>query len=479
MLPQLILTLTLLTPSAEPPAQPMGVDDARHLLARTGFGADLASLQELAGLSRKGAVKKLLEGISTTGSTALPEWTSEPIRTQRRGMSEEERREFRKLRNQRGADVKAWWLGEMVATDSPLTERLTLFWHNHFTTSIRKVRSPRLVLWQNQLLRKHAAGNFRTFLHEVSQDPAMILYLDTQQNNKRKPNENYAREVMELFTLGEGNYTEEDIKEAARAFTGWKINRRTGKFQRNRRQHDNGEKTFFGKIGNFDGHDILDIILEKPRVAVHLTEKLWREFISETPDATEVQRLAGIFRDADYELKPLLSALFNSPHFWDPANRARLVKSPVELVVEVVRVFDLTVGNPRSLAQVTRALGQDVCAPPNVKGWPGGTTWISSSTMLLREQVLSTLASGEGMSMDPSMRRAARRMRRASDRMGMGGRGKELSTWYESLADTDEERQRLVKLILLPRKALTEPGEDIAGASIVRHLVLDPTYQLK
>ncbi len=212
----------------------------------------------------------------------------------------------------------------------------------------------------------------------------MILYLDNQTNRKGKPNENFARELLELFTLGEGYYSERDIKEAARVFTGWMVDRRSGKFRFNVRQHDGRIKTFMGRSGRFHGEDILNIVLEQPPVAVHIAEKLWQEFISDTPDNQEAERLATVFRDSGYEMKLLLKALFTSLYFRVVDNWGNQIKSPVELMVGTIRMFDIPIRDFRTLARYERYLGQDLFDPPNVKGWPGGTDWITSTTLLAR-----------------------------------------------------------------------------------------------
>ena len=363
----IILTLLLWAPSAV-----LGLEfaEARHLLARTSFGGTLADLEALRPLPYEAAVERLLNGVRQQPGTAPPAWVDEPL--PRRTMSEVEQQAFRARMREHGLALKGWWYQEMLSTDAPFTERMTLFWHNHFTSSLQKVRWPALLYQQNLLLRQHAVGNFRTLLHAIAKDPAMLLYLDSQTNRKWVPNENFARELLELFTLGEGHYSEPDIKEAARAFTGWEVEPRTGRFRFNASTHDDALKTFLGRSGAFDGDAILDILLEQPRLAVHLTEKLWRAFISDTPDAAEVQRLAALFRQHDYTLRPLLQALFMSSHFRAASNRGTMIKSPVELMVGTLRLFHVPVRDPEPLVRAGRQLGQDLLDPPNVKGWPGG-----------------------------------------------------------------------------------------------------------
>src|SRR5262245_36343170 len=302
--------LILLLLWAPPFAVGLEFEEARHLLARTSFGGTPVDIEVLQPLTYEAAVDRLLNGVHQQPHTIPPAWVDEPRPTplERRTMREEERKALRERIREHGLALKGWWYQEMLSTDWPLTERMTLFWHNHFTSSLQKVRWPAFLYQQNLLLRQHAVGNFRTLLYAIAKDPAMMLYLDSQTNRKSAPNENFARELLELFTLGEGHYSEQDIKEAARAFTGWEVEPRTGQFRFNAGAHDDGVKTFLGRSGTFDGDAILDILLAQPRLAVHITEKLWRTFVSDTPDAAEVQRLAALFRQHDYALRPLLKA---------------------------------------------------------------------------------------------------------------------------------------------------------------------------
>ena len=221
-------------------AAPMGDADARHLLARTGFGPTSAELRTYAALSHHEAVDRLLREVKTEPATTPPAWISDPAPYKRPGptATEEERKAFQQSETRRAMELRAWWLREMLATRSPLTERMTLFWHNHFVSGEQKVRDARLMYAQNTLFRTQALGNFATLLHAVAKDPAMVVYLDNAQNRKGAPNENFAREVMELFTLGQGHYSERDIKEAARAFTGWGVDRASGTFALRPRLHD-------------------------------------------------------------------------------------------------------------------------------------------------------------------------------------------------------------------------------------------------
>src|SRR6185312_654661 len=285
------------------------------------------------------------------------------------------------------------WINRMSTTPAVLREKMTFFWHTHFATSTPFAY---LMQVQNNTLRKHALGNFGDLLHAVAKDPAMILYLNNQQNKKAHPNENFAREVMELFTLGVGNYTENDVKESARAFTGWTLNKR-GEFQFNEQQHDTGEKEFLGQKGDFDGDDILDIILSQQQTAVFITTKIYREFVNPDVDNKRVQQLAEGFFKSGYDIGKLMRNIYTSDWFYDDANIGAKVCSPVELIVRYKKMINLNSTNPKTILNLQKALGQVLFFPPNVAGWKGGNTWIDSSSLLLRLSIPEYVLRGEGM----------------------------------------------------------------------------------
>ena len=378
---------------------------------------------------------------------------------------------------------------ESCSPPSPLTERMTLFWHNHFTSSQQKVRYAQLMFRQNALLREHALGNFATLLHAASKDPAMIIYLDSATNRKDKPNENFAREVMELFTLGEGHYTEADIREAARAFTGWSLEQDTVEFRNRPFLHDFGEKTVLGQRGRFDGDEVLDILLAQPRSAEFIVGKLWREFVSPDPDAAEVRRIAAAFRDSRYDIRTALCELLLSPLFWQEDHRAVLVKSPVEFVVGSLRQFDLPVDDAASLSMVMAGLGQNLFAPPNVKGWPGGEAWINSATLLARKQFVERLFRTEeafrpSAESAPMMDTVRRPQRQALIPAAAGARRAaplnlplfESRRWFSGFSGG---RDPAVEQLLLAAAPANPAPAELAGREWVRHLAMDPVFQLK
>jgi len=442
----------------------MGEDAARLLLNRTGFApVPVSQVKAFAVLRREQAVEKLLDQTTTLALTPPPVWVNDytpPSAINK--LNEEGRKAFYMERGNRQQELKQWWLREMVATPTPLTERMTLFWHSHFATSVQKVGEPQLMYRQNSLLRQYALGNYREMLHAVARDPAMLIWLDGVSNRKGAPNENFAREVMELFVLGEGRYTQQDVKEAARAFTGWSRNGQTGEFVFNAAQHDAGIKTVLGKSGNFDGDDVIDILLDQPAAAEHIVGQLWEEFISPVPDPVEVKHLSEIFRENQYAIKPLLRALFSLNAFYDKSNRATLVKSPIELIVGTLRQFDVHPSAWQPLVYEAEGMGESLFAPPNVKGWPTGEQWINGTTLLRRKAFLERIMNAQ----EPPYNINAQ---------GMDAMHFNVSQWKAQL------RQRPEKPISSPEAELLLPlpPQPLSGLALVRQLVLDPAYQLK
>jgi uncharacterized protein (DUF1800 family) len=349
---------------------------AAHLLRRAGFGGTPEEIEEYAALSHADAVDKLLN-FKYDGNLAM----NLERRLREDGYSPDL------------GDIAYWWMLTMARTRQPLQEKMTLFWHGHFTTQYSKVRDPLLLLQQNQLFRDYALGNFKELTKKISRDPAMIEYLDGQTNRKGKPNENYARELMELFTLGIGNYSEQDIREAARAFTGWSYQGRSFVFNRN--QHDTGTKTFMGQSGNFDGDAIIDIIMTKEAVGRFISTKLWDFFVYPDPEVEIVNRLTKVFFDNNHNIKELIRAIFNSPEFLSEKSYRALVKSPVEYVVGMARQMGIT-NVDVNLARAANLMGQTLFNPPTVKGWDGELAWINSAYYFERVNTANGLATSRG-----------------------------------------------------------------------------------
>ena len=496
-------------------ASAMGFDEARQLLSRTAFGATPAEIRALETQDYESAVDRLIANVRPQAATPAPGWIDlgpAEVRRQQQAAEGEARAkpgvdgkplQIARPVQEQGRELRNWWVEEMLVTDQPLVERMVLFWHNHFTSSMLKVRYAPALFRQNALFRREALGNFATLLKEVARDPAMLIYLDGMRSVARQPNENFARELLELFTLGEGRYGEADIKAAARAFTGWSVDRETGRFIDRAGQHDDSEKTFLGQTGRLGGEEIIAILLKHPRTAETIVEKMWREFVSLTPDPVAVKRLAASFRDGGYEIKPLVRALLTSQAFRDPANRGGLIKSPVELIVGTVHVLGLPVPEKTQLVRMMQGLGQVPFDPPNVKGWAGGESWITTYTLLLRQQYLrriveaTTVASMEGgMAMAPGPnRRADRRQQMPSDeatmQMSESGQMREPARPVEgrSLRNAGGEAHLGATLkgadsatlirTLLPRQPIDPVDTSGAPGAVVAAAMLDPAYQLK
>jgi uncharacterized protein (DUF1800 family) len=276
---------------------------------------------------------------------------------------------------------------------------MSLFWHGHF--ACRVINS----YYQQELLhiiRTNALGSFRDLLKEVSKSPSMLQFLNNQQNKKQHPNENFAREVMELFTMGRGNYTENDIKEAARAFTGWGFNLQ-GDFVFRRFQHDDGRKTVLGQTGNYDGDDIINILLDQKQTAKYITHKLYKFLVNEEPDNAKVEWLSDRFYKSDYSIQKLLEDIFLSDWFYDEKNIGNKIKSPIELLAGIRRLLPMEMQNDQAQLLYQRALGQILFYPPNVAGWAGGKSWIDSSSLMLRLRIPQILSANDALDIRPKV----------------------------------------------------------------------------
>ena len=388
---------------------------AAHLLERAGFGATPDDIARVATLTPQQAVDALVDYdaiaddlkpfdesvIWDPGMDPFPPSRAEAVRIARErgvGLGEKILPEGAQRRLQPVVDkffyslyanaietqrLGLWWANRMLVTKRPLEEKLTLFWHGHFATGENKVRDYRMMLRQNGMFRAHASGPFRDLLVGILKDPAMLVYLDNGENIKKHPNENFGRELLELFTMGVGNYTERDVREAARAFTGWTNDVLVFKFDAE--QHDAGAKTFLGTTGPFDGEDIVDTILAQPVTAEFMTAKLYRFFVRDEIDGAVKMELARTYRDSGYRMKPLLKRIFLSKDFYSQPAVATEIKSPVQLVVSTYKKMGLReVPTIPDFGRMTASLGQSLFDPPNVAGWAGGRTWITPSTLLNR-----------------------------------------------------------------------------------------------
>jgi hypothetical protein len=389
-------------------------DFAAHLVERAGFGGTPAEIDALARLSPSAAIRRLVyfqdiennlppfdhSGIHDPGLEPFPE--SRPAVTK----MAKEKGEALGIKVKPGGDrplqpivneffywLRAsvletqragyWWANRMLATHRPLEERMALFWHGHFAVNEAKVRDYRKTLGQLELFYRYGTGNFRDLLVGVAQGPAMLSFLDAGVNVKGSPNENFAREIMELFTMGVGNYSEKDIREGARAFTGWNYVDLT--FVVNKEQHDDGSKTFLGQTGNFDGGDAIDIILKQPATSRFIAGKIYRYFVRQDLNAQLQDKLGAVLRNNDYKLGPLLETIFLSRDFYSPASVGTQIKSPVQLAISTFKKLGLTeVPGVPDFNVATGTLGQRLFSPPTVAGWSEGRSWITPGLLLER-----------------------------------------------------------------------------------------------
>jgi hypothetical protein len=369
-----------LSTALSPYAGPWNPRLAAHLLRRAGFGGSPSDIASAADAGMESTVAALLHpGPDTLPSLPAGDLSFGPMVDPK----------------QRQAALVAtitWWLDRMLQTPNPLVERMTYFWHNHFTSAIDGGITPTLMVRQNNLFRQFALGNYADLTHAVSRDPAMLFYLNGNQNRKQHPNENYARELMELFTLGVGNYTEQDVRESARAFTGWTVPRYSDEPVFNPQLHDDGSKTFLGQTGNFFGDDIIDIIMRQPATAQFMAHKFLRNFVYDDPEPELIDAVAGKYRASNYDTGALLGMLLRSNVFYSPRAYRSLVKAPVELVVGSMKTIGITTATP-PIVGAMNAMNQVLMRPPNVAGWPGGATWLNDGTLLSRLNFLNALVS--------------------------------------------------------------------------------------
>ena len=358
----------------------------KHLYSRAAFGISYPALQNLNGWNIKRAVSQLFKASEQFEELLLLKTVATVVKFKSM-LGEEQKKELIRKARQNVRLLNTRWLQKMATTDAQLREKMTLFWHGHFAC-----RSQNAMFLQdlNNIHRKHALGNFKAMLLEVSRSPAMLQFLNNQQNRKGKPNENFARELMELFTLGRGNYTETDIKEAARSFTGWGYDQQ-GNFQFRKALHDEGSKNFFGSTGNFDGTDIIDRILEKPETAHFIARKLYTFMVSDTIDEVRVKELGTHFYQSNYEISALLKKMLTADWFYEESLIGSKIKSPIELLVGINRHFAVKYTNPDVLLRFQKALAQVLFYPPNVAGWPGGRNWIDSSSLMVRLKIPSLI----------------------------------------------------------------------------------------
>jgi len=405
------------------PASKWNYATAAHLLNRAGFGGRPADIEKLAAMSPAEAVAYLVDYDKIPDTAAPPpDWAkpnperveqyqkiqrmfrddkdSAKTEDEKRQEAEKRRQMVQQIQRNQVRDLQEMrfdWLQRMANGPRPLQEKLTLFWHGHFATSAVKVKDAYYMWLQIDTFRQKGSGNWLDLLEATAQDPAMLIWLDQAQSRQQHPNENFARECMELFTLGEGHYTEKDVTEAARAMTGWSLDRRSEEYVYHPRIHDEGSKTILGKTGNFDGRDVLEIIVAQPQAACFITGKLWKFFASDdAPDPRFIDALADAFRAGGNNFAPFLRTLFSCEEFYADAVMHSQIKSPVQWLINSVRLLQRDLPPSIVSTQMIKSLGQDLLLPPNVKGWDGGLSWITTNTLLARYNQAAILVMGQG-----------------------------------------------------------------------------------
>lgn len=360
------------------------LQNTMHLFYRAGFGCSYTAALKIADHS----IEKMVKNYFTASSANKPLTGADFVYPENfKIMEADEKKTVVRNREQQLQTLNASWLARFSDPETQLRERLTLFWHGHLAC---RVENPVLMQELNNIQRTYAMENYKDLLLAVSKSAAMLQFLNNQQNKKGHPNENFAREVMELFTIGRGNYTETDIRESARAYTGWSHDK-DFKFKFNEKNHDTGPKTFMGRTGNFTGEDIIDIILSRPETAHFLATKLYAYLVSDTPDAGNIQELAQIYYQSNYNTGELVKHMLNASWFYAPKNIGNKIKSPVEFIAILNKTFNVTYADPKTTYYLQQLLGQTLFNPPNVSGWKGGKAWIDTSSLLFRMKIPSVI----------------------------------------------------------------------------------------
>ncbi len=358
----------------------MNIQQLHHLMWRSGFGTDLRVIEKNQNKSRETLVKEIFN----TGEKFTPiDIATKPaanFKDNFKNLNKEDKENLKKFNLEELKDINLQWQRLLVYSQDQVREKAALFWHDHFACFV-----PFAYMMQLHInkLREHSLGSFRDLLHMISKDAAMLVFLNNTQNKKKHPNENFAREVMELFTIGIGNYSEDDVKEAAKAFTGWNYDEE-GNFELREKQHDDGPKTVMGVTKNFEGEDIINVLLDNPKTAYRIVSKIYRWFVNEKIDEARVKVLADEYYHNNYHTGDLLQKIFSSDWFYEKQNIGTHIKSPIELLSGIRRTFVMEFKNEEVLFFLQKILGQILGHPPNVSGWKDGRPWIDSSTLLFR-----------------------------------------------------------------------------------------------
>ena len=475
---------------------------AAHLINRAGFGGSPQDIENLREMGLHKAVEWFLNYEKFPDDVPAPDWAHpdpEDI-ARREAIRQESDPETRRMLQQQQnreedaqmAELRYWWLRRMALGSRPFQEKMTLFWHGHFATSFDKVRMPYFLWLQNETLRQNAVGNFNQLLIAASEDPAMLIYLDGASSHRNHPNENFAREVMELFTLGEGHYTEQDIQQAAKAYTGWAISKDRLHYEYHQNNHDPGPKTIFGQTGNFTGEDVLNLICAKPECAQFIAKKIWRFFVQDEPPQPLIAALAKNFHDHGMDLRHLMGTIFRSKEFYSPAVVRSQIKSPVQWLIASSHQLEAPLPTePMSLVML-RQLGEELFNPPNVKGWDGGIAWITTNNLLDRYNFAAAFVEGDRVALPSLQGQMKNLMNTMSDDGLMQLSPSDISKLFtESDLVTPESflaalQARFLNAQLAPQRiaSLSEflksrsPLEEVDIRKAIRLIMSTPEYQL-
>jgi len=449
-----------------------------HLYNRLGFGISYSEAKSLTTKSLNEIINELL--ISSNNATYLDLISKEDYLSFNVMLAENRsKEEIQKAAKDKMRELNIVWMKQLIESKNILLEKQTLFWHDHFAC---RSSNPYFMQELNNIHRKHAFSSFRELLIETAKSPAMLQYLNNQQSRKEHPNENFARELLELFTLGKRNYTEQDIKETAKAFTGWGFDKKDGQFTLNQEKHDTGEKIIFGMKGNFGGEDVINMILGNKKTAYHITRKIYRYYVNEEVKEEHVKELAEIYFANQYNTGELLKKLFSSPWFLDEENIGCKIKSPVEFLVGISRQFKIKYNRYEALFKLQEMLGQKLFYPPNVSGWPKGRALVDSSTLLLRMRVPSLLLSPKKAETVP-VKKEIEGIETQEENTNSNSVGAEIN-WEMILNELQGLDIEMLQNVLLAKTPLATVTEKIKGMSalsrqdMIIKIVSLPEYSL-
>jgi hypothetical protein len=482
--PSPIQTAGGLEPYRPSPSQPWTVERAAHLLRRVIIGPKRSEILWAYEYGRAHGIEALVDALLAPLPLPTPpgSWALEPPQSLR-GLSQQEVQAILAQWRQWLEELRLWWIARMRDPVLNIRERMVLFWSNHFVVEALKVRAPQYLYDLLHLFRLYALGNVKELTKAVGKAPAMLIYLDGVQNRAGNPNENYARELLELFTMGIGHYTEQDVKEAARAFTGWYIDGLQGKLDP--RGFDAGIKTFLGRTGPWTADDIVEIIFQEPATALFLCRKLYRHFVYVSPNEEIVAGLADVFRAHKYELRPVLRTLLSSAHFYDEAVMGAQIKSPVEALIGASRALGLPAGLEGFLYQACQQAGQDLLSPPDVSGWPGHRAWINTTTLPVRWRATDGLIEGRNirggrLPVRADLLRLVREQISQPDDAQVLVR--ELAQWFWGVSPSEQRVQTLLDVLLQGIPAyewgIDKPGAELRLQMLFKYLLRQPEYQL-